>query len=187
MTQALQDQNKIHIRLHSMSQEQLHTTLEDHHIKLNPYARQLMDSPYFVLPKEAKTYTVTLVTLSDLGLTQGANLPQIFERAQAIGYDLCPLVLAPYMRLELLDQVEGEIDQSESAIHQTPKQNQAPAGSITIASPIPSNQDDFPKGFYLRKINGDLWLRGYRASLDFIWDPEDTFAFCLPSKKSLVK
>ncbi len=83
---------------------------------------------------------------------------------------LCPPELGPYLRLEYLDQPEGNFGSS--------MQHQAPSGSITIASEVLTEDEDFPKGFYLRRINGELWLRGYRADHLHVWNPGDHFIFC---------
>jgi hypothetical protein len=32
-------------------------------------------------------------------------------------------------------------------------------------------------GFYLRRIQGVLWLRGYRSALEHIWSADDRFVF----------
>ena len=56
-------------------------------------------------------------------------------------------------------------------------QNKAPTGSITVASPILSEEEEFPTGFYLRNIAGVLWLRGYSADNQHIWSPSDCFLF----------
>jgi hypothetical protein len=75
--------------------------------------------------------------------------------------------------LQYLDQPEGYWDQPV-------RHHQAPSGSITIASEPLSEDDDFPKGFYLRRIKGVLWLRGYRSGAEHIWEPGDHFLFCQP-------
>ncbi|MDA0708693.1 MAG: helicase, partial [bacterium] len=46
-----------------------------------------------------------------------------------------------------------------------------------IASQILTEDDDFPKGFYLRRIKGVLWLRGYRSWPGHVWEPDDHFVF----------
>ena len=50
-------------------------------------------------------------------------------------------------------------------------------GAITIASAILTEDDHFPKGFYLRRIKGVLWLRGYRSRPQHIWEHDDHFVF----------
>ncbi len=104
---------------------------------------------------------------------------EIFERANELGLELCPLELGPHLRLAYLNQPEG-------ALGNPVQQHQAPFGSITIASEVLTEDHDFPKGFYLRRINGVLWLRGYRADHLHVWNPDDHFIFC-QSKKSLKR
>jgi len=50
--------------------------------------------------------------------------------------------------------------------------------AITIASEPLTQDDDFPKGFYVRRIKGALWLRGYRAGAAHIWEADDHLLFC---------
>jgi hypothetical protein len=44
-------------------------------------------------------------------------------------------------------------------------------------SPMLSPEDEFPKGFYLRRIKGELWLRGYRAGAEHVWSSGDHLLF----------
>ena len=103
-------------------------------------------------------------------IVDGSVITDIFERAIQLGLALCPLELAPYYRLHYRDQPEGS--RGKPVL-----EHQAPYGSITIASAILTANDDFPKGFYLRRIEDVLWLRGYRSGADHIWSPNDRFAF----------
>ena len=100
-------------------------------------------------------------------------LPSFMQRSAELGLSLCPLELAPHLRLQYLDQPEGYSGHP-------PSQHRAPPGSITVASAQLSEDDDLPKGFYLRRIEGVLWLRGYRCGAEHIWSPEDHFVFCRP-------
>ena len=58
----------------------------------------------------------------------------------------------------------------------------APPGSITVASAPLDDRDDTPKGFYLRRIESTLWLRGYRSWSGHRWSCEDVFAFVRSSE-----
>ena len=40
-----------------------------------------------------------------------------------------------------------------------------------------SDKPGFTQGFYLRRREDGFWLRGYKASLDYLWDPTDRFIF----------
>ena len=154
----------------SMTKDQLVQTLERQAIHLNQSAEQLLSSELFIVSGKEKRLLTVEITVGELGFAQGATLAEIFEKASMIGLGLCPVELGPYMRLQYPGQPEGFLGKPVT-------QNRAPYGSLTIASPILSEDDDFPKGFYLRKIEGVLWLRGYHASMDFVWNPEDKFVF----------
>lgn len=70
------------------------------------------------------------------------------------------------------------LDQPEICSTNISEGNKAPSGSITIASAALTEDNEFPKGFYLRRINDKLWLRGYLADDLHIWSPQDLFIFC---------
>ncbi|MBL8516712.1 MAG: hypothetical protein JNM76_07055 [Betaproteobacteria bacterium] len=55
-----------------------------------------------------------------------------------------------------------------------------PSGSLTVISPPPAEDDAVPKGFYLRKIKGVPWLRGYVSDATHVWQPDDHLVFCKP-------
>lgn len=143
--------------------------LKENGIKLNGYAEMLLNHSAFTMPPEGSIYTVVEVTVGSLGFCRGASLSEILEQGKISGYGLCPLGLAPFFRLTYMEQKEVE----EGA----DKQHRAPVGSITIASLPLSNDVDFPKGFYIRKMNGELWLRGYVCDDQHIWSKEDKFLF----------
>ncbi|KOO51710.1 hypothetical protein [Viridibacillus arvi] len=149
---------------------QLIQKLQQHSILMNEYGERLIADDKFTTSDTKYSLQTVELTVSDLGFPNGANTTQIFKRASDLGLELCPLELAAHLRLGYLDQPEGYSGNS--------LQHQAPSGSITIASEILTEDDDFPKGFYLRRINGALWLRGYRADHLHIWNHDDHFIFC---------
>lgn len=158
------------IEVGGLSNLQLIHKLKQHSVLMNELGERLLSDDRF--PTSNAKYSVNTVelTVRDLAFPDGAALPQIFERASELGLESCPLELGPHMRLQYLDQPEGNTKNLS-------QQHQAPLGSITIATPIISEDDNFPKGFYLRKINGKLWLRGYTADHLHVWNPGDHFIF----------
>ena len=54
---------------------------------------------------------------------------------------------------------------------------EAPQGAVTVASPVADPDPGQPKGYYLRNVGGQLWLRGYICDDEYIWQPADQFAF----------
>jgi hypothetical protein len=161
------------VQVGGLTKTELMEELQNNAIAMNTFAEQLFASDLFTTSTTRYSLNTVELTVADLGFLQGATTTEIYGKAGSLGLDLCPLELGPHLRLQYLDQPEG--DQGETA-----RQHQAPAGSITIASLPLTADDDFPKGFYLRRIKGLLWLRGYRSGPEHIWQPDDHFIFCQP-------
>jgi hypothetical protein len=154
---------------------ELQKELQRHGVEINEAGRTLFASDRFQT-SDISTITETVeVSVLNLGYAQGATISRIHEAATALGLALCPLELGPHLRLQYLDQPEGCRDHP-------PSSHRAPPGSITIASQQLTEDHDFPKGFYLRRIKGTLWLRGYHSGPEHIWQPEDHLVFCRPPK-----
>ena len=154
---------------------QLRQALQDAGVQLNPSAETLLAHSGFVTTPNRAAINIKHVTVADLGFSDGATPPAIFARAQAQNLLLCPVELGAHYRLQYTDQPEGSVGFA-------PTQHRAPPGSVTIASEPISEDDSVPKGLYLRRIEGVLWLRGYNSSNEHVWNPEDVFAFRVPDQ-----
>lgn len=154
------------IEMEGLSKAELLKKLDDSKIALNDYARMIFDSSEF---DTAQNCPVTIIecSLSDIGLPSGGNFESIRNAIELVNLSYCPVGLAPYVRLSYKDQPPSDIQ----TVHQNPH------GSITIFSKPLSEDDDFPKGFYLRNYNGKIWLRGYTCSNDYYWQPSDRMIF----------
>ena len=144
--------------------------LERASILMNESGERLFASDHFTTSETRYSVTTVELAVRNLGFPRGATITELDVRAAALGLGLCPLELGPHLRLQYRDQPEG-------AWGRPVRRHQAPSGSITIASEQLSDDDDFPKGFYLRRIEGVLWLRGYRSGPAHIWAPDDHFIF----------
>jgi hypothetical protein len=141
-------------------------------VQLNELAHALFaDKRFTTVAASSRIETVEL-KVTDLGLPDGGTFATIAQQASNVGLVACPLELGPYLRLQLLDQPEGSTGKPASP-------NRAPPGSITVASEPIAADDDTPCGFYLRRIDGALWLRGYRSWPGHLWSPEDTLIFSI--------
>lgn len=164
------------VEIGGLTKSQLFQKMKQYSILMNEYGERLLADDRFTTSDIKYSLETVELTVADLGFPDGASTTQIFKRANELGLELCPLELGPHLRLEYLDQPEGYSGDSL-------QRHQAPSGSITIASEILTEDDDFPKGFYLRRINDVLWLRGYRADQLHVWNPYDHFIFCQSNGK----
>ena len=161
-----------HLRLQvgGLTPDELRTALRVHGILLNTHAETLLGHRVFD-PRDREEISIVEREAGDLGLSTGATLPEIFQAAQEQGLALCPPDTGPYLRLALTRQASAP-DSVLSA-------GRSPAGALTVASAPLSDDDEFPKGFYLRVVDGQQWLRGYRCDDEYRFSPEDRFAFRL--------
>jgi hypothetical protein len=139
-------------------------------VQLNAHAETLLEDAVFDRT-EGETIEIVQCTVSELGLTSGGSLPRILVTARGHGLLPCPPVAGPYLRLAMPDQTAAQDSVMSSG--------RAPTGAVTIASAPLRVGGDYPRGFYLRVVDGQLWLRGYRCSDDHSWSPDDRFAFRL--------
>lgn len=148
------------IGIGGQNKEELLASLAANSVQLNQYAHMLFDHRRFETSEQSRSVIVTILTVAELGFSSGATSDDIFASAGASGFDLCPIELAAHFRLQYLEQPDGPY--------------------ITVASAKICNDAAFPNGFYLRRLDGTLWLRGYRASTDYVWEPASRFAFLVP-------
>jgi hypothetical protein len=153
-----------------LTKPELIQALRQNAVFLNEYAEMLFASELFTISETRRILTTFEVSVRELGFLQGAAIAEIYRRAGELGLGLCPLELGPCMRLQYRDQPEGYWGKPVV-------RNQAPPGSITIASEQLTNDDGFPKGFYLRRIEGSLWLRGYCCDHLQVWHADDHLVF----------
>ncbi len=157
------------IRLHvgGLTRQELLTALDAARVQRNDAADVLLNSELFDR-QSVDAIRIVRRTVGQLGFSDGATLSQIFRKAQELGISPCPAITGPYLRLVMTDQ--------ESAPDAVMSNGSAPSGSITVAA-VPFDDDRFPKGFYLRVVNGVPWLRGYHATEQHVWSRDDCFAF----------
>src|SRR5262249_26290675 len=124
----------------------------------------------FTTVSQAKVIKIAFRSVAELGFAEGATYQQLTARAIELGLIEAPLELGPHLRLQFLNQPEGSVGAVTT-------QHRAPSGSITVASSPLDDSDQTPKGFYLRRIDGVLWLRGYWSWPGHMWSPEDVLVF----------
>jgi hypothetical protein len=161
------------VTLGGMSKAELLAGFQSRGIQLNEAGRTLFAHGKFTTSPASFSLATVELAVANLGYERGATFAQIKARAAELGLMMCPLELGPHLRLHLLDQPEGHLGQP-------PSKHRAPPGSITVASDPLSDDYETPKGFYLRRIEGVLWLRGYWSAPDDIRSLDDRLVFCRP-------
>lgn len=159
------------VRIGGQSRTEIVHSLRETGVKLNTHAEALLAHSAFDDPVSC-TLRIVVRTIAQLGLVKGAVQSQVFAAAKRHGLGLCPLVAGPYLRLALMDQ-QNAPDSVLSA-------GRGPTGAIHIASEPVSEHVEYPKGFYLRVVDGEAWLRGYRCDDKYIWAPGQRLAFQWP-------
>lgn len=158
------------LRIGGMDKSDLVRALRERNVQLNQAAEALFEDDRFTTRIRSAVIEIACRSVADLGFGRGATYDQLIARALRSGLVECPLELGPHLRLQLPGQPEGS-EGSPATAHR------APPGSITVASPPLDDRDETPKGFYLQRIDGVLWLRGYWSSPDHVWRPEDLLVF----------
>lgn len=151
------------------SRGELVRRLTEADIRLNEHAETLLADGVFDGVTEPYRIELSFLTVAELGFPEGARLDDCVAAARAVGLRRCAVEVAPYLRLAYLNQPSA----TDSDMHG----GRAPSGSVTVASPPLRADDSYPKGFYLRVVDGIAWLRGYRCDADFRFSPGDRFVF----------
>lgn len=157
----------INISIGGVTKESLFQRLNEHDIMINPLGEKLLRSELFQVSTERQHILLTEISLNELGFKDGANLLEIIKAAHKIGLTVCPVDVALFLRL----------DYKQKNTYGMEKKFKTPEGAVTVISEILNEEATFPKGFYLRKIEGQLWLRGYLCDYEHIFEADETFIF----------
>jgi hypothetical protein len=158
------------VQVGGLSKAELLSRLHAADVLLNEAARTLFAEPRFTTAAHSAVVQTVQLSVAALGLPEGGRFSDLVDRARTEGLETCPLELGPHLRLQFMDQAEG-------AAGQPATRGCAPPGSVTVVSEPVCESDETPKGFYLRRIDGRLWLRGYRSGPGHVWSPQDVVVF----------
>lgn len=137
-------------------------------VSLNAHAETLLAGPAFD-ERAGDVMHVVDRTVAELGLPDGGTLRDVFDAAGVVGLELCPADAAPYLRLAWTLQANS----TDSLL----SMGGSPQGAVKVASVPLSDDAEYPKGFYLRVVDGVPWLRGYRCDDEYRFAADDRFAF----------
>lgn len=159
----------IALKAEPFPKEQIQKKLEEHGILTNRYAGEFFSHPTFST-EHTREMIIAVASLREIGLENGATLDEVFRQAEKTGFRPCPTNTGLFLRLAWKDQPQSQ-NSVLSGTHHSPDQ------AVTVLSGIVERDDAFPKGLYLRNVDGRLWLRGYVCDLSYRWSGNDLFAF----------
>jgi len=160
---------KIVLRIEPFPVEQIPDMLKKHGILINHYAEEFFAHPRFSMGHSGET-TVTMASLQEIGLKNGATISEILTHLPQTGLKACAVNIGLFLRLAWADQPQSQ-NSILSGTHGSPDQ------AVTVLSEILEQDDAFPKGLYLRNVDGNLWLRGYVCDCAYRFPGDAMFAF----------
>lgn len=125
--------------------------------RVSDYAEDIMKKMPTLPHKQAISLVRT--TISAMGLSGNPTTDQIYEKANELGWDLCPAEVGPHLRLTYKDQPMNEW--------------------LCIGMKQITDRHGIPGVFRLGRRDDGLWLRGPWAAPEYGWDPGDGFVFSL--------
>ena len=160
---------RIVLKTESLAADQIIRMLEENHILMNDYARKYIAHPRF-FTRQSEEVSVVIASLQETGLETGATLNEIFRHIQTIGLKPCSPETGAFLRLQWKEQLQSR----NSVLSGT---HSAPDSAVTVLSELLEEDDAFPKGLYLRNVDGSLWLRGYICDSTYRFPEDALFAF----------
>ena len=143
--------------------------LEEHNILINRYAEAFFAHPAFST-EYTKEMTIVIASLREIGLENGATFNEIYRQTEELCFRCCPANTGLFLRFAWKDQPQSQNDVL-SGTHCSPAQ------AVVVLSERIERDDAFPKGLYLRNVDGRLWLRGYVCDSEYRFSGNDLFAF----------
>lgn len=140
------------VEIGGKSKEQLIAEMKAQGINISDYAKSMMDNPDFVVSENREEAKLIRLSVGDLGFKTNATTDQIFERAQALGLELCPADTGPNYGLQYKDQPLNEW--------------------VRIGMKQITDSDGDPSVFGLGRDDDGLWLHSTWARPDDEWYPD---------------
>jgi hypothetical protein len=131
------------------TREELLRQLEGKGIKISDYARDMLVSKDFTTAEKPEAADLVHLSVESLGFPKGATTKEIYERAEALGLELCPAEVGPQYRLKYGNQPMNE--------------------RLSIGMKQISDRMGRPSVFRLEHYEDGLWLHYSWAKPDRRW------------------
>lgn len=131
-------------------------------IKIRDWAREILEHKEFVPLAEKKELDLVNVATFELGFTKGASTKEIYEKAKALGLELCPIEVGPQLVLQYKGRYNGEW--------------------VIIATTPVLLPDGKKEILSIKCEEGETVLCAHGGDPESWWNPEQQWAFVLPRK-----
>ena len=159
---------RISLNREPVTAEQSLQTLKERGILTNHYAEMYISHPCFSAGG-SEEITVAIASLEEFGLVNGASLDELFVHIRATQFVPCPPDTGFFLRLTWTDQPQSR-NSILTGTHSSPNL------AVTVLSEMIERDDTFPRGLYLRNVDGNLWLRGYVCDSAYRFPGDALFA-----------
>ena len=154
---------KMEAEIGGKTKKELMKEMEKNKVWISNYAKSMIDNPDFTTSKKQEHLNLVRISVKDLGFPNGAKTDKIYKKAQGLGLELCPAEVGPQLRLQYLDQPNGDW--------------------FYIGMKQISDSDGDPSVFdVFRNGDGRLELSDIDASPDRRWSGSNEFVFSLSRK-----
>ena len=99
---------KMEAEIGGKNKKELVKEMEENKVWISDYVKQMMDNPDFTTSKKQEHLNLVRISVKDLGFPNGATTDEIYEKAKKLGLELCPAEVGPQLRLQQLDQSNGD-------------------------------------------------------------------------------
>lgn len=167
----------IELKADPFPKNQLKKKIEENGVLINGYAEKYFAHSAFSTDHPGEM-AIVIASLQEIGLENGATLNEIIQHLKKTDLKPCPVNTGLFLRFAWKDQPQSR-NSILSGEHRSPDQ------AVTILSEPVEKDDTFPKGLYLRNVDGRMWLRGYVCDSSYRFSGYDLFAFICKNKKNI--
>ena len=136
------------------------------HIAIGDDADEIIGRPTFPFIKKPVELDLVVLSVFELGFDDWASLHDIYARAEALGFELCPPEVGPALRLNYLDQPPGD--------------------SLHIAMKPVARYSGELVDFTVDRFGAGLLLLGGDARPDMMLSGADRFVFVRPRADAIA-
>ena len=134
------------------------TAIEKAGGQVSDWAKDIMSQKDFTVATKPTELGLVVISVKELGFSNGATHKDIYNKAKTLGLELCPPEVGPQLRLQYMDQPKGE-------------------WLRIAAEPITDSGGD-PLIFSVEHDDGDLWLNFSYGSPGSVWVAGRHWVFC---------